>query len=70
MDARMYLQNTATINGRRVWLYLVDTDAGQINIVQYEKVGLEIVTELIFNDWDKAERKFNTICKRMLDGKK
>lgn len=67
MDARMFTQNTAKINGRRVNHYLVDTDIGQINIVQYEKPTMEIVTEIIFNDWDKAEKKFNTICKKILD---
>ena len=70
MDARMYLQNTATINGRKVWHYLVDTEVGQVNIVQYEKVGLEIVTDLIFNDYDKAEKKFGNICKQILNGKR
>lgn len=70
MDARMYLQNTATINGRKVEHYLVDTEVGQINIIQYEQVGYEIVTELVFNNYDKAEKKFANICKQILNGKK
>lgn len=70
MEARIYTQNTATINGRKIWHYLVDTDIGQICVVQYEKSTKEIVTELIFNDWDKAEKKFRSVCKQMLNGKK
>lgn len=70
MDAQMYTQNSARINGREVAHYLVNTEVGQIHVIQYEKTDLEIVTELVFNDYDKAEKKFSNICKQMLDGKK
>lgn len=70
MDARMYLQNTATINGRNIWHYLVDTEVGQVNIIQCEKVGLEIDTTLIFNDYEKAEKKFESVCRQVINGKK
>lgn len=70
MEARMFTQNTATINGRKISHFLIDTDIGQISVIQYEKPTLEIVTELIYNDWDKAEKKFNSICKQILDGKR
>lgn len=70
MDARMYTQNTATINGRKVQHYLIDTEIGQVNVIQYEKPGFEIATELIFNDYEKAEKKFATICKQIINCKK
>lgn len=70
METVMYTQNAATINGREINHYLVDTPIGQINIIQYAKPGLEIATELIYNDYEKAERKFSTICKQMLNGKR
>ena len=70
METVMYTQNTATINGREINHYLIDTPIGQINIIQYEKPGLELATELIYNDYDKAEKRFSTICKQMLNGKR
>lgn len=70
METVMYTQNTAKINGREVNHYLIDTAIGQINIVQYEKPELELTTELIYNDYEKAERRFNTICKQILNGKR
>ena len=66
----MFTQNSAVINSRKVYQYLIDSDIGQISVIQYEKPTLEIVTELIYNDWDKAEKRFNTICKQILDGKR
>ena len=70
MEARMFTQNIATINGRNIGLYLIDTDLGQISLIQYEMPDRCLKTELIYNDWDKAEKRFNTICKQMLDGKR
>lgn len=70
METVMYTQNTAKINGREVNHYLIDTAIGQINIVQYEKPELELTTELIYNDYEKAERRFSTICKQILNGKR
>lgn len=66
----MFTQNSAVINGRKVYQYLIDSDIGKISVIQYGKPTLEIVTELIYNDWDKAEKRFNTICKQILDGKR
>ena len=70
MEARMFTQNVATINGRNIGHYLIDTDIGQISVIQYEKPDRCIATELIYNDWDKAEKKFSSICKQILDGKR
>ena len=70
MEARMFTQNIATINGRNIGQYLIDTDLGQISLIQYEMPDRRLKTELIYNDWDKAEKRFNTICKQMLDGKR
>lgn len=70
METVMYTQNTAKINGREINHYLMDTPIGQINIIQYEKPSLEIETELIYNNYEKAEKRFSTICKQMLNGKR
>ena len=73
MDARFYTQNVSTINGRNIAHYLVDTSVGQINVIQYEKPKPyypELETVLIYGDYEKAEKKFSSLCKQMLDGKK
>ena len=67
--ANMYQQEHANINGRGVWHYLIDTQIGQIHVVEYEGRGMEIKTHLILNDNDKAEKLFKKCCKDLLDGK-
>lgn len=72
MEASIYTQNLATINGRNIGHYLVDTSVGQINVIQYEKRKPdypELETILIYGDYEKAERKFNNICKQILNGR-
>ena len=73
MEANIYTQHIATINGRNVAHYLVATSVGHINVIQYEKAKPyypELETILIYEDYEKAEKKFNSICKQMLDGKR
>ena len=67
--ANMYQQEHATIFGRNVWHYLIDTAIGQIHVVQYEGRGTEIVEKIIMNDNDKAEKLFKKFCKDLLSGK-
>ena len=72
MEAKLYTQNIATVNGRNVGHYLVDTSVGQINVIQYEKPKPyypELETILIYGDYEKAEKKFNSLCKKMVDGR-
>ena len=68
MQAYFYTQQQNVINGRNVWHHLIDSPIGHIHAVQYEKETLEIVTFLIEADNDKAERKFKSICKAILNG--
>lgn len=70
MEANMYTQNIATINGRNIGHYLVDTPIGQINVIQYEKPSMEIETTLIYGDYEKAEKKFERICNDILKGRR
>ena len=70
MEAKIYTQNIATINGRNVTHYLIDSDIGQINVIQYENLQRELETAIVYNHYYKAEQKFNSICKQMLNGKK
>lgn len=70
MEAQMYTQNIATINGRNIGHYLVTTSVGQINIIQYEKPSEEIETILIYGDYEKAERTFTKVCNDILKGRR
>lgn len=66
---QVYEQEHATIYGHNVWHYLDSTDIGNIHIVQVEAEGLQIKTDLIYWDNDKAERLFRKRCKELLSGK-
>ena len=70
MEAKMYTQNIATIHGRNIGHYLVDTPIGQINVIQYEKPSMELETALIYGDYEKAEKKFERICNDILKGRR
>ena len=65
--AEVYTQEHATIYGRNVWHYLVDTTIGQIHIVQFEAKGFEITTKMYFNRNDLAEREFKRCCNGILN---
>ena len=64
----LFTQKHNTINGRQIWLYLIDSPIGYIFIVDYEQPTKEIKRFLFDGDLDKAERKFNSICKCILNG--
>lgn len=66
--ANMYQQEHATIFGRNIWHYLIDTAIGQIHVVQYETRN-EIHEQVIMNNNTKAEKVFKKFCKDLLDGK-
>ena len=70
MEAKMYTQNIATVNGRNIGHYLVDTMVGQINVIQYEKTDAELETILIYGNYDKAEKKFKRVCNDILNGRR
>ena len=66
--ANMYQQERATIYGRNVWHYLIDTAIGQIHIVQYEaSYRGEIIEEVIRNNNTKAEKAFKKFCNKILN---
>ena len=72
MDFKFYTQKVATICGRNVAHYLIDSPVGRISVIQYEKAKPhypELETVLIYNEYGKAEKKFNSICKRIVDGR-
>lgn len=69
-EAKFYTQNEAVINGRHVWHYLVATPIGNYHILHYETNMLTIEEPKIYwDDLEKAERAFKTICTRILNGK-
>lgn len=67
--ANLFEQERSVINGRGIWLYLVSTSIGNIAIVDYEQQGKEIARKVFCEDYDKAERYYTAICKKILDGK-
>lgn len=65
----MYTQQHNVINGRNIWHYLLDTPIGHIHVVEYEDSEQLIHRHIIDSNNDKAERKFASICKGILNGK-
>lgn len=65
--ANMYQQEHATIYGRNVWHWLIDTAIGQIHVVQYEaSYRGEIIEEVIRSNNAKAEKTFKRFCNKIL----
>lgn len=70
MNATVYTQKENTINGRRIWLYLISAPIGHIIVVDYEVAGEKnIIRKLFDEDYEKAERYFDTICRKIISGK-
>ena len=67
-EAKVYTQEHCTIYGRGVWHYLIDTFIGHIHVVEYEDKQMALQRFLINADNDKAEKKFQQICAKMLKG--
>lgn len=65
----LFLAEHAEIYGHQVWHYVDYTEIGDIHVVEYEKKGMELETELILEDGHKAERTFKKFCNRLLNGK-
>lgn len=61
-----YTQNTFEIAGHHAWLYLIQSDIGNIFAVQYEEMGFEIHTDLILDNLETAEKKFRSVCRMMI----
>lgn len=64
----LYTQAHNTINGRGVWLYLLDSPIGYIFVVDYETPAKELKRFIWDGNRDKAERKFKSLCKGILNG--
>lgn len=69
MEAGFYTQKENSINGRKIWLYLISTPIGQFAIVEYEKQGLEVTRKIFDEDYEKAEKYFDNVCRRIIGGK-
>lgn len=67
-EANFYMQQHATINGREVFLYLITCPIGYIFVVQYEDRYKALETILINASLQKAEKKFEGICTKILKG--
>lgn len=70
MNATVFTQKENTINDRKVWLYLISAPIGHIIVVDYEVAGEKnIVRKLFSEDYEKAERYFDSVCRRIIGGK-
>lgn len=69
MDCKLYTQQQSVINGRGVWLYLLDTSIGYIFVVEYERLDKELKRFIFDGEYDKAEKKYLSCVKAILNGK-
>ena len=67
--ANLFCQRENVINGRHVWLFLISSSIGNIAIVDYEGKGDPAITRKLFaEDYEKAERYFETVCTKKVKG--
>ena len=67
--AKLYCQRENVINGRHIWFYLISSSIGNIAVVDYEGKDDPAITRKLFcEDYDKAERYFETICTKKIKG--
>lgn len=62
--------NHMTMNGRGAWHYRIDSDIGEIHLVQHEAPTMELMDDYLghFNN-PKAEAIFKKVCAKMVAGK-
>lgn len=58
-----------TINNRNAWIYLIQSNLGDLYITQHECVGYELIDDYIGWSPEKAEKSFKRITHKMIDGK-
>lgn len=70
MEAKVYTQQSAVINGYHVNHYLVYCESlgFQIHVIEWEDRTHELHNKIIDLSNDKAERFYNKICKTILAG--
>lgn len=61
-----YTQKHTQINDRNVWLHLISCPIGNIFIVQHEERDFSIKTFFFFNVLEDAEKKYRSICTKMI----
>lgn len=67
--AKLYCQRENVINGRHIWFYLISSSIGNIAVVDYEGKDDPAITRKLFcEDYEKAERYFETICTKKIKG--
>lgn len=67
---KIYTQEHAEIRYRNVWHYIIETELGDIHMVQWERKDQSLDEAFMLNDNTKAVRKFKQICKDILDYKR
>ena len=69
MDTNFYTQAGCEINGRHVWFYLITSPIGDTEIIQYEMKSYEIKEYVFRGEYEKAEKKYQSLCLQMIKGK-
>lgn len=70
MEANIIVMQEAKINERHVWLYKVESGLSNIFMIEYEQPSMELECMLYnWREFDKAEKKYKSIVKKMLAGK-
>lgn len=59
----------ACINGRNVWINLIQSTIGDYFFTQYEEKGMEITDSYVGPSQAQAEKAFNRAVKKILAGK-
>ena len=67
--AHLYLQRKNTINGMDIYFYLIQTAIGNICAVEYEEPTKELKRKLFDEHYADAEKYFEKVCKKILNGK-
>lgn len=62
--------NHMTMNGRGAWHYRIDSDIGEIHLVQHEAPTMGLMDDYLgHNNNPKAETIFKKVCAKMIAGK-
>ena len=69
MDCKMYTQGHTIINGRNIWHYLIEAPIWYIHVVEWEKRDNTLERVIIDGDNYKAEKKYNSVIVKILNGK-
>lgn len=66
MYANMIELNKAEINGRKAWLYMIDTSIGVFYVAEYENPNLNLTRKIFDGSEEKAKAYFTKSLKLLM----